>query len=119
MDEELRIGGETERVKQEKKKTRPISCNYHMGQTHPSGFALILECFFSVLRGRLHVVDRVLHVILYAIYHLALVSTAAQRFVFNRVPPKVTGRQENKKPYQPVSLSCTGIKRQYFLCNLF
>lgn len=52
-----------------------------MIQTHPSGFALVLECFFSVLRGRLYVVDRVLHVILYAIYHLALVTTAAQRFV--------------------------------------
>jgi len=41
-------------------------------RTHPSGFALILECFFGVLRGRLHIIHRVFDVVLYAIYHLAL-----------------------------------------------
>lgn len=46
---------------------------WYLGRTHPSGFALILECFFGVLRGRLHVVHRMFHVVLYAIYHLALI----------------------------------------------
>lgn len=69
-----------------------------MGRTHPSGFALILECFFGVLRGRLNVVHGVLHVVLNAINHLALYfltffnfNTVAQRF-----PSQNPKRQERQ-----------------------
>jgi len=40
--------------------------------THPPRFALVLYGFFGVRHGPLHVVDRVLHVVLDAVDHLAL-----------------------------------------------
>lgn len=40
--------------------------------TYPPGLGLVLERLLGVLRGRLHVVDGVLHVVLDAVDHLAL-----------------------------------------------
>lgn len=42
--------------------------------THPSGFALVLHCFFGVRHSPLHVVHRVFHVVLNAVNHLTLQS---------------------------------------------
>lgn len=42
--------------------------------THPSGFALVLHCFFGVGHSSLHIVHRVFHVVLDAVDHLTLQS---------------------------------------------
>lgn len=63
-----REGGETNR----KKKHISSGDECETWGTHPSSFALIFECFLGVLRGRLHVVHGVLHVVLYAVDHLSL-----------------------------------------------
>lgn len=40
--------------------------------THPPRFTLILECLLGVLSSSLHVVHSMLHMVLYAVNHLAL-----------------------------------------------
>lgn len=42
------------------------------GETHPTGFALVFECFLGFLGSSLHVIYSVLHMVFYAIYHFTL-----------------------------------------------